>query len=117
MNPYYYLFYKLSSFLNKKGNNEMGPIFAISVLIGWNIVVIFVILFSITEENSQGLNKTVLIIVFIILFATNCILFLKKKRVIEIEKRYKNESNTSRKVGNFLVILYVALSAGFILLG
>lgn len=95
----------------------MGPIFAISVLIGWNIVVIFVILFSITEENSQGLNKTVLIIVFIILFATNCILFLKKKRVIEIEKRYKNESNTSRKVGNFLVILYVALSAGFILLG
>jgi hypothetical protein len=95
----------------------MGPIFAISVLIGWNIVTVYIILFNISEKNSDGLHKKILILIFIFLFATNCILFLNKKRVTEIDNRYKGESETSRKVGNFLVIFYVVLSLGIIVFG
>ena len=115
MNPYYYLFYKLSRFLNKKGNNEWGPIYGISIFFGWTIVVVYVKIFHITEEYSQGIYKTILGIVTVSLFVTNCILFLNKKRVKAIMDRYKNESDTSRKMGNFLVILYVVLSLGLII--
>ncbi len=37
MNPYYYMFYKLSRFLNEKGNNEWGPIAAMTWFNGWYI--------------------------------------------------------------------------------
>lgn len=115
MNPYYYLFYKLSRSLNKKGNNEWGPIGGITLLIECNIVVIYVNLFHITEENSNGIYKTILIIIFIILFVLNSILFLNKKRVKEIMNSYKGESETSGKIGSLLVILYVALSLALII--
>jgi hypothetical protein len=114
MNPYYYLFYKLSHFLNKKGDNEWGPIFALSVLIGWNFGFIFIKIFPITEINFEGIYKGVLIALFAILFITNAILFLNKTRLKRILNHYKGESENIRKVGNVLVILYVALSLGLI---
>lgn len=75
MNLYYYLFYKLSQFLNKKGDNEWGPIYAITIIILMNIIFVYVKLFDITEENSQGSYKTILGIVIICIFITNAILF------------------------------------------
>lgn len=116
MNPYYYLFYKLSRFINKKGNNEWGPVYAISVLIGWNIGMAYVKVLPITRENFIGIYKTVLIVIFVVLFIANCILFLNKKRVKAIMTRYRKESAVSRITGNILVILYVALSLGLIFL-
>ena len=115
MSPYYYLFYKLSRFLNKKGNNEWGPVYAISLLIGWNIGMVYIKVLPITGENFIGGYKIVLIVILVSLFITNCVLFLNKKRVKEIMNRYKGESETSRKIGNFLVILYVVLSLGLII--
>ena len=115
MNPYYYLFYRLSQFLNKKGNNEWGPIYALTVLVGWNIVVAYVKHFGITSENSQGTYKTVLILIAIALFITNSILFLNKQRVETIMDRYNGESTKSRKIGGFLLILYIVLSLGLIM--
>ncbi len=114
MNPYYYLFYKLSCFLNRKGNNEWGPVYALSVLVGWNIVIIYVNLFHITEENSKGIYKIFLVIIGIALFITNTILFLNRKRIKEISNLYKGESEGRRKAGNFLVILYIILSLALI---
>ncbi len=114
MNPYYYLFYKLSRFLNKKGNNDWGPVYALSVLVGWNIVVIYVNIFHITERNSKGVHKTLLIMIGIALFIANSILFLNKKRIKAIISIYKGEFGRSRKVGNFLVILYILLSLAMI---
>lgn len=115
MNPYYYLFYKLSRFLNNKGNNEWGVIYAISILIGWNIVFFYIKLFHIALGNSQGIYKTILIAIAILLFVTNCVLFLNRDRVKRIMNRYKLESVTCKKVGNFLVILYIFVSLGLIL--
>jgi hypothetical protein len=115
MNPYYYLFYKLSRFLDKKGNNENGPIFAISILIGWNLGIVFIKILHITQENYQSKYKYGLILMAITLFIINYVLFLNKKRVKEIVNRYKLETERSRKIGNFLVILYVVLSLGLII--
>ncbi len=41
MNPYYYLFYRLSRIWNKKGDNALGPMGAISILIGVNAAVVY----------------------------------------------------------------------------
>ena len=92
----------------------MGAIYAITVIVLMNIVFVYVKLFHITKENSQGLYKVILGVVIILLFVTNIILFQNKKRVKEIMSRYKWESERSRKIGNFLVILYVALSLALI---
>jgi F0F1-type ATP synthase assembly protein I len=114
MNPYYYLFYKLTRFLNKKGNNEMGPIYGISCIVIMNIIFVYLTTLHIKEENTQGLYKTIFIIICIALFITNVILFQNKNRIKEIMNHYKGESETSRKLGNSLVILYILLSLGLI---
>ena len=114
MNPYYYLFYKLSRFLNRKGNNENGPIFALSILIGWNLGIVYINVLPVTQVNYQSSYKLGIIAIGILLFIMNYFLFLNKKRVKGIMNRYKNESETSRKTGNVLVILYVALSLALI---
>jgi hypothetical protein len=114
MNPYYYLFYKLSRFLNKKGKNENAPIFALSILIGWNIGIVYIKGCPVTQESYQSTYKYGIIAIVIVLFIINYILFLDKIRVKEIMSRYKRESEASRKAGNFLVVLYIVLTLAFI---
>jgi uncharacterized membrane protein len=114
MNPYYYLFYKLSRFLNKKGNNEWGPIFGISCVIILNIIFVYVTSLHIAEKNAQGLYKTIFVIICIALFITNSILFQNKKRVKEIMNRFKEETDRNRRIGNCLIIFYVILSLALI---
>lgn len=113
MNPYYYLFYKLTLFLNKKGNNEWGPIHAMSFFVLCNIIIFYTKIFPATEE-SKDFHKIIIGTIVICLFITNSILFLNKKRAERIMARYQNESETSRKIGNFLVILYMVVSLGLI---
>jgi Ca2+/Na+ antiporter len=115
MNPYYYLFYKLSRFLNKKGNNEWGVIYGISILIGSNIMIAYVRFFNINQEESEGVYKIILIAIGILLFVTNSVLFISKRRVENIMKRYKNESEIKRKIGNAIVLLYVVLTIALII--
>lgn len=110
INPYYYLFYKVSRLLNKRGDNEWGPVYAISVLMGLNIGIVYIRMFDVTRDNFEHGYKAVLIIIGIILFAANCILFLNKKRCREIERRFKNESIVNRRIGNALIIIYVLLT-------
>lgn len=114
MNPYYYLFYKLSRFLNRKGRNEMGPIYAVTAIILMNIVIVYVKLFQITEGNSKGYLKVILGAIIIFLFVANIVLFQNKLRVKNIMERYGGESKRRRQIGSFLVILYVVLSLGLI---
>ena len=114
MNPYFYLFYKLSCFLDKKGDNEHGTIFAISVLLGTNLGIIYISSFPVTPENYQSTYKYGVYIIALLIFILNYILFLNKKRVEAIMLRYKKESEINRKIGNILVVLYIALSLGSI---
>jgi len=114
MNLYYYLFYKLSKFINKKGNNEYGPIFAISVLLSLNIGLFFTKILPVTQENYQRSYEKGVYAIVIMIIILNYILFLNKRRVSEIMNRYQRESETNRKLGNALVILYVVVSLGLI---
>jgi hypothetical protein len=93
----------------------MGSIYAITIILLMNIVYIYVKMLHITKEYSPSLYKVILGIVIVFVFTTNFILFQNKNRVKEIMNLYKKESDTSRKIGNFLVILYVVLSLGLII--
>jgi|SRR5699024_1562216 len=110
MNPYYYLFYKINRILNKKGDNEMGPIFGVTVLIGWNFALIYnktsIVNMSIFESH-----KPYIIVFVITIFIINIILFSNKKRVNRIEERYKNESKMHKITGNVVVLIYVILTS------
>jgi hypothetical protein len=110
MNPYYYLFYKLSRFLNKNGNNEMGPIYAVTIVLVMNIVFIYVKIFNIANGNTHTAYKVILGMVIVFVFISNTILFQNKKRVKEIKARFNGETDRGCKIGNFLIILYVLLS-------
>lgn len=114
MNPYYYLFYKLHRFLNKKGDNIWGVIFAVSALFAWNFVFIYIKLFSITNDEFKGVYKTILIAIAIFIFVTNSVMFLNKQRVERIMNRYKSESELKRKLGNIAVLLYAVLTVALI---
>ena len=110
MNIYYYLYYKLSRVLNRKGKNEWGVISALFILIGFNIAVIYINILPVTKYNFNKGYKIGFIFIAVILFVTNSFLFLNKKRCKRIMNRYKNESLKSKRIGNVLVILYIVLT-------
>ncbi len=111
MNPYYYLYYKISRILNKKGNNAWGAMYALSLLIYINIIVIFVNVFHVTKENFiiSGF-KIGFIIIGIILFVTNYAIFLHKNKYKHIIKRFEKETSRSRRIGSLLTIIYFVLT-------
>jgi len=110
MNIYYYLFYKLSSALNKHGKNEWGPIGAITFLISINIGLTYINIFSVTSENFSKGHKIFLVVAGIFLFVSNTFLFLNKKRCKEVTERYEKESLKSKRLGNFFVLIYIVLT-------
>ncbi len=115
MNPYHYLFYRLSRVLNKKGNNEMGPIQAISILIGLNILVIFIKILGTAPRDLEGEYKFALGLLLVVLYISNLYSFGNKHEARRIVNRYKGESDLHRRIGGVAVLLYVVIS--FLLLG
>lgn len=105
MNPYYYLFYKLNSFLNKKKDNEWGVILGISIVIGQNIAFIYV-----NFINDYERHRVYLISFHLALFVFNSILFLNKSRVNRIIECYGKESKSSKTIGSTVVIIYIIIS-------
>jgi hypothetical protein len=101
--------------LNKKGDNEWGVIYAVSLLPGIVLVIGYVRVLKITPEIFDGGYKYSLILLLVVLFILNSVIFLNKKRVYRIMNRYKNESETQRKLGNAAVIVTALLSLLFIL--
>ena len=75
MNIYYYLFYRVSKVLNKKGNNETGPVGALSLFLFINIIVFYVNVFQGNSESFiSGYNQG-LIAIGIIIFLVNSVFF------------------------------------------
>ena len=109
-NPYYYLFYKLNNLINRKGNNEWGVIFGLSVFVGWNLVVLYVTFLPITKQNYDGSYKNILVILLATIFIINSVLFLNKKRVKNINLIFENESKFNKILGNIIILSYIILS-------
>jgi hypothetical protein len=110
MNLYYYLYYRFSNVLDKKGNNEWGPIGALTFFPLINFGVIYINVFPVTEENFNNGHKLFLIIFAGTVFILNSILFLNKKRRNKIKSHYKLESKKNRINGQIVLTLYVATS-------
>lgn len=113
-NPYYYLFYRFNQFLNKKGDHELGPMFGVSVIVALNLSVVFRKLLPISKENFDGLYKYSYIILLILIYVINSILFYDRKRVNRIMEQYRKESQTSKRIGGWLIVFYVLFSLGLI---
>jgi hypothetical protein len=116
MQVYFYLFYKLTRLLNKKGNNEMGPISAITLLGTINIVVIYSKILILSGNSLLSNYKLYFILLIVILFILNCKLFLDKKKVKEIIDKYGRESYKRSTFGFILVYLYISISLGLLLI-
>jgi uncharacterized membrane protein len=115
MNPYYYLFYKLTRFLNKKGNNEWGVIYAISIITGIPVIYSYIEIMNISPKSFEDVHKYLLIIISIIIFILNATQFTNKNRVEKIVKRYQSESIVQKKLGSIAVLLYAILTIAFII--
>lgn len=115
-NAYFYLFYKLTQVLNKKGNNESGPVFGISIFTACNLSFVYRKVLPVTKENFEGIYKYSYIVLLVSIYIINTILFYNKKRVSRILERYRKESLTNARIGSLLVILYILVSLGLLFL-
>jgi len=110
MNIYYYFFYKISGVLNKKGNNEWGPIAAITFFPLVSTIPIIVMLIPDDITDLKNIYGIVLFTVASGFFIINTVLFINKKRCREIQKRFQGESLRSKRIGNIIVLLYITFA-------
>lgn len=115
MNPYHYLFYRLSRVLNKKGNNEMGPIQGVSLLFTLNVTAIFIKVMGPIPDHLRMGAKVALGLLLVVLYILNFYSFGNEHKAMRIVNRYKRESDLHRRIGGVAVLLYVVIS--FLLLG
>ena len=108
---YYYLYYKIYVFTKRIRKNEasIATTIGISYLVLTNIIGVSLMIFD-RERNNIEFFKPLYIGIIILGFAINYLIFLKDKKYIEIEKRFKKETNERRILGNILVSLYVILT-------
>lgn len=92
-----------------------GVIYAVSLLPGIVLVISYVRVLKITPEIFDGVFKYSLILLLILLFILNSVMFLNKKRVNRIMNRYKNETEAQRKLGNAIIILTALLTIALII--
>lgn len=114
MNPYYYLFYRLNRLLNRKGNNEWGPVMGLNMLLSLNIVVIYANVMQALGTGSTTWHKIPLGLIGAVVIIANMVLFLNKARVREIMERFQGESKTSARLGSLAVLLYALVSLALI---
>lgn len=110
MNIYYYFFYKISGVLNKKGNNDLGPIVAITFFPIATTIPILVYFIPDDVTNLKNIYGVGIVIFCLLFYILNSVLFLNKKRRREIQKRFQGESLLSKRIGNFAVLLFIIIS-------
>jgi hypothetical protein len=110
MNIYYYFFYKVSGVLNKKGNNDLGPIVAITFFPLATTIPILVYFIPGDVTNLKNIYGIGIVIFCLLFYILNSVLFLNKKRCREIQKRFQGESLLSKRIGNFVVLIYIVFA-------
>jgi hypothetical protein len=108
--PYYYLFFKLNRLFNKKENNIWGVIYAQSFLIYINVILIYISVFHVTRYNFHLGHKAIVIVLGIVIFLVNLILFLPKNRHQKLVRDFEEKSTLGKKLGNFIIILYISIT-------
>jgi hypothetical protein len=107
------VFYKIHRFFYKAQGQKDGAVIAmitLSCFFGLNILTILTFLEGCQILPIINLNKFHVIGLGLLLFLLCYLLFLKKKRYIEIEHRFINEPAKKKVIGTLLVWLYLILS-------
>jgi hypothetical protein len=107
MNIYYYFFYKISRVLNKKENNDLGPIVAITFFPLATTIPILVYFIPDDVTNLKNIYGVGIVIFCLLFYILNSVLFLNKKRRREIQKRFQGEPLRSKRIGSIIVLLYI----------
>lgn len=107
MRLYEYLFYKIYCGLRNLGNWELADstVFVLSIFIGLNINVICFLVFPISENFLEE-NKVSFFIFYASIIVFNYFFFLRNKKYLEIEKRFKKESRKQKLIGDIVVSVY-----------
>ena len=107
MRLYEYLFYKIYCGLRNLGNWELADstVFVLSIFIGLNINVICFLVFPISENFLEE-NKVSFFIFYASIIVLNYFFFLRNKKYLEIEKRFKRESRKQKLIGDIVVSVY-----------
>lgn len=106
MNPYYYLYYKIYAFTKKLGNWQVAwsAVLGLSFLLIINAILILNKVFDISRFEN---DRIIVWIIGAVILIANFFLFDYKAKYKNVVNKYKNESDTSRKVGNSIVLIYV----------
>ena len=107
-----YLFYKLHRFYYRAQGSRDGAIMAmitIGCLFYLNLVVITgylgqLLMFDLIKTDFESIIAGVCLTIF------SYFLFIRKKRYIEIEERFKGETKSQKLLGTLSIIFYVIIS-------
>jgi hypothetical protein len=107
-----FLFYKMYKFgiYIKLIDSQFSALTAIVLLEIFNIVTILDFL-----DIKFSLIKPISLALFLLLLLFNYLLFLRKKRFIEIQTKYDQLDKKSNRIGGFIVVLYILVSIFFVL--
>ena len=96
-------------------DNKTSGAYAVGTLIGFNIISLILIVFSISFERTNTLKDILYVIVTIIILISvfYSIYFFKKNHKFIFEK-YRNESLKKKQIRNIYVTLYIILSVAFL---
>lgn len=109
MKYYHYLYYKIYCGLRNLGNWELADkaMMALCTLEGINILKLLHLTKLVPLKSGYRYDdKIVLGAICVLLIAINSYLFLRKKKYLEIEKRFKKESKRQKLIGDIVVSLY-----------
>jgi hypothetical protein len=110
---YDYLFYRIYVEWKKSGKDHiaMYAMFALSLLIGYNIIFFFhyvdvflgIIIFN---------KKTNILVMMLLLFSINSYHFLYKGEYKKIEERFKNETKREKRLSSIAILSLVGITFG-----
>lgn len=108
-----YIYYKTYRYFYKAQKQNDGAVIAMiifSCFLGLNILTVFTFLEGFQIIRLIELTKTKVIILAILLYLLCAIIFLRKRRYLIIEQRFKDESNSKKIRGTIMVGFYFVLS-------
>jgi len=112
-NFYSYVFYRIYKFFKSSRNEDIAEWKAtilLSLLITCNMFVGLISVINFKLYLSQALFQCVLVLLFALVYFVNYIIFIKDEKFKRIEKAFKSESTSRKRIGSVSILLYVVVS-------
>lgn len=113
----YYRFYKLLKYWGHEDTPRYNAVLLLSIFMSLNFITGVAVLMIITNRILIVDGPRIwLFIIGMLIIAINSYIVFGKKRYLEIEAGYANESETNKLKNNLIVLLYIALSITLLIL-